>query len=239
LAAPAIATAYQNCLVAHGEGGEHTGTIDQKVRQVITQLADIHFPVTETAAQRIIRMGADPEKVFTVGSTALDTIADTDLTNDRTEPYILVLHHPNTTHPENPKALFEAIRRLDIHVVWVNPNVDAGSKALLKQIHKENVEFVKDLSSEEYAKLLYNCRCAVGNSSSFIKEGGFLGVPAVTVGRRQEGREHGENVIFVDYDREAILEAIATQMRHGKYPQDFRFGDGTAGKKIAEILAKI
>jgi len=235
----AIAAAYLNIPLAHTEGGDVTGTIDERVRHAITKLADIHFPVTELSRQRIIAMGEYPDMVFKVGSTALDSLVGIDLTSNRKEPYIVILHHPNTTRHEDFGELVSTINALDIHKCWVNPNVDPGSKAMLKQIHRQDVEFIKNLPPEEYARLLYNCKCAIGNSSSFIKEGAFLGVPAVLVGGRQEGREHGENVLFVDYDKEKILAAIRLQMAIGRYPKDHRFGDGTAGKRIAEILAKV
>ncbi len=232
----ALTASYMNIPLAHTEGGEITGTIDEKVRHAITKLADIHFPVTELSRQRIIRMGEYPDMVFTVGSTALDTITGIDLSNNRTEPYIVVLHHPNTTKQEDFGKLVGAMNELPIHVVWVNPNTDPGSKAMLKLIHRQNVEFVKNLPPEEFARLLYNCECAVGNSSSFIKEGAYLGVPAVLVGERQGGREHGSNVVFSSYDD------ISTHVRRqiGKrYPRDYRFGDGTAGKQIADILSAV
>jgi len=234
----AMAAAYLNIPLAHTEGGEITGTIDEKVRHCITKLTDIHFPVTELSAKRIIAMGENPDRVFTVGSTALDSLVGLDLTNNRKEPYILVLHHPNTTHPEDITPLIEAVMAIPIKKVWVNPNVDPGSKAMLKQIHRQDVEFVKDLPPEEYARLLKNCEVAVGNSSSFIKEGAFLGVPAVLVGRRQEGREVGGNVVLAKNNAFSIEGSIHYQLC-GRPKPDFCFGDGTAGKKIVEILAGV
>lgn len=236
--APAMAAAYMNIPLAHTEGGDISGTIDQKVRYAITALADIHFPVTEFSAKRIIATGANPDRVFTVGSTALDSLVDLDLTNNRKEPYILVLHHPNTTHPEDITPLIEAVNAIPLKKVWVNPNVDPGSKAMLKIIHRQDVEFVKHLSPEEYARLLYNCQCAVGNSSSFIKEGAFLGVPAVLVGRRQEGREVGGNVVLAQNNAFSIESSIHYQLGNRPNP-DYCFGNGMAGKLVAEILSKI
>ena len=235
----ALAAAYLNTILAHGEGGEITGTIDEKVRHCITKLADVHFPVTELSAKRIIAMGENPDMVFTVGSTALDSFVGLDLTNNRKEPYILVLHHPNTTDPEDIGPLIEAVMAIPIKKVWINPNVDPGSKAMLKQIHKQDVEFIKDLPPEKYARLLKNCEVAVGNSSSFIKEGAFLGVPAVLVGRRQEGREIGRNVIFHNVDSKQIDGCLREALKHDRPKPDYYFGDGTAGQKVAEILSKI
>ena len=234
----AAAAAYQNLTLAHSEGGDLTGSIDNKVRYAISAFADIHFPVTELSAKRIVAMGENPDMVFTVGSTALDSLVGLDLTNTRKEPYILVLHHPNTTHPEDIGPLIEAVMAIPIKKVWVNPNVDPGSKAMLKQIHQQDVEFIKGLPPEEYARLLKNCEVAVGNSSSFIKEGAFLGVPAVLVGRRQEGREVGDNVVLAKNNAFSIESSIHYQLGSRPKP-DYCFGDGTAGKQVAEILSKI
>ena len=238
LSAPAIAAAYQNVKIAHGEGGETTSTIDQKVRYAISTLADIHFPVTELAKQKLIQMGCKPDNVHVVGSTALDTLKDIDLSNNHTEPYIVVLQHPNTTDPEPIEPLIEALKRIPIHKIFINPNVDAGSKAMLRSIHKQDAEFIKNLPPEEYARLIFNARCLVGNSSSFIKEASYFGIPAILVGNRQQGREIGNNVLRVPNETEAIINGIFTQMNYDRKP-DYRFGEGNAAQKIVKILAEV
>jgi UDP-N-acetylglucosamine 2-epimerase len=175
--------------------------------------------------------------VHIVGCTGLDNLVNIDLSNNRDKPYIVILCHPNTTDAEDITALIEAVKQIDIHKVWVNPNVDAGSKAILKQIHKQEVEFVKDLPPEEYARLINNAQCCVGNSSSFIKEGAFLGTPAVIVGERQHNREHGKNVLFAN--NATIAQSIKQQIAHGKYQKDYIFGNGKACEKILEVLNDI
>jgi len=239
--AVAIAAAYQNILLAHTEGGEDTGTIDDKVRYAITALADIHFAVTEKACERLSSLAT---KVYRVGSTSLDQFKDMDLSYDG-EPYILVLQHPDTMCPEPLTPIIEAVKQIPMHKIWVNPNVDAGNKEMLKKIHeladdKDNdVEFVKNLSPQDYYRLLANARCCVGNSSSFIKEGAFLGTPVVLVGGRQQNREIGKNVFRVPNIREYILDAIYAQLTNGKFKPDYIFGDGTASQKIVEILCTL
>lgn len=237
----AIAASYNNIFLAHSECGDVSSSIDDKVRNAVTQLSDLFFPVTELAKERLIRMGCDPSKVFVVGSTALDSLKGIDLSNDRTEPYIVVLHHPNTTDPEPLEPLIKALERISIHAVWVNPNVDAGNKAMLKLIHEQKAEFVKNLPPEEYARLIYNARCLVGNSSSFIKEAGFLGVPAVLVGNRQRGRELGFNVFLAlnNNANEIYNSIILAQRAFRRIPPDYRFGDGAAAQKIVQILSEV
>jgi UDP-hydrolysing UDP-N-acetyl-D-glucosamine 2-epimerase len=231
--AVATAAAYMNIPIAHTEGGEDTGTIDDKVRYAISSLADIHFPVTRLAEERLKKFVKGT--IITVGSTALDTITGIDLWDNRDKPYVVVLHHPNTTDPEDITELIKAVKKLPYHVVWVNPNVDAGNKNMLKQIHKIGIEFVKDLVPEEYARLIFNCKCLIGNTSSGIKEGAYLGVPYVCVGKRQDNREHGDNVLFADYDCDDIVSAFNCISTTPIEPSNM-FGDGTAAQKITEVL---
>lgn len=238
--ATAIAASYANRKLIHSEGGEITGSIDNKIRPAITALADIHFPVSELARENIIRMGKDPDTVFKVGSPALDILKDADLNVNRKMPYLLFLHHPNTTDPENIDPLLEAVMSSPIHKIFINSNTDAGAKALMKKLHKlKDVEMLKNLNPIEYARLLKNCEFAIGNSSSFIKEACFLGTPAILVGTRQRGREVGKNVTLADMDYKSICENVKLVLQKDRPKPDHRFGNGTAGKQIANILAKV
>ena len=126
------------------------------------------------------------------------------------------------------------------------PNSDAGSDDVSKGIRKfreanmhEQFYYHKNFSPEDFARVLNNTICCVGNSSSFIREAVYLGVPSVIVGDRQEGREHGTNVVFARYQSEQIVEQIYAQMTHGRYKPNFLFGQGDAGKKIADKLAEL
>jgi UDP-hydrolysing UDP-N-acetyl-D-glucosamine 2-epimerase len=262
--ATAVAATYMNLPLAHVQGGEVSGSIDESVRHAITKLAHIHFPATKLAAERIIKMGERPETVFQVGDPAIDIVANTSTELDKdnifskyggvgpkinlSEPYLLVVQHSVTT--EYSDALRQinetlgAVRELKIPTIMLWPNPDAGSDGISKGIRvfreKYNPDFMHffiNLPVEEYIRLLCNCACAVGNSSSFIREGSFLGVPAVNIGTRQKGRERGKNVIDVDYNKDEIKQAILKQIEHGKYEPEYIYGDGKAGKRIANILA--
>jgi UDP-hydrolysing UDP-N-acetyl-D-glucosamine 2-epimerase len=232
----ATAASYMNIPILHTEGGEQTGCIDDKVRNAITALADYHCAVTMDATKRLYDLVGKIENIYTTGSPAIDAVLEADLEDDRTEPYMLVLHHPNTTSEESIEPLIDAIAvHNDIKVVWVNPNVDAGSHDMLKKIHKQNVEFQKDLSPSEYYRLLANAKVAIGNSSSFIKEGCFLGVPAVIIGDRQDRREHGDNVVFATNDTAEILLAISRAKKLNP-KLSYKFGTGNAAQKIVEVI---
>jgi UDP-hydrolysing UDP-N-acetyl-D-glucosamine 2-epimerase len=261
--ATAVAASYMNVPLAHTQGGEVTGSIDESVRHAITKLAHVHFPATERAATNIIRMGEDPETVHLTGCPSIDAINSIDLSlpNDMfsryrgvgseldvKKPYVVVLQHPVTTEYgrgfDQINETLKAIAALDMQTVWLWPNVDAGSDDISKglRMHRErhkprNIHFYKNFAVEDYARLVHNCACLVGNSSSALREGVFLGVPAVNIGTRQQGRERVHNVIDVGYEAGEIERAIRIQIQHGRYERSTLFGDGSAGAKIAKVLA--
>jgi len=167
---------------------------------------------------------------------------------DLEQGYLLVVQHPVTTEYKDAFAQINetltAIFELKIPAIWLWPNVDAGSDKVSKGIRmfreKYNpslIHFFKNFSVEDYAKVMHNCKCVVGNSSSAIREGSFLGVPAVNIGTRQRGRERGKNVVDVGYNKEEIKQAILSQLKAGRYPPEYIYGDGKSGKRIAKTLA--
>jgi UDP-hydrolysing UDP-N-acetyl-D-glucosamine 2-epimerase len=261
--ATAVAASYMNIPLAHTQGGEITGSIDESVRHAVSKLAHLHFPATKLAAEYLVRMGECPESVHWVGCPSIDVVAEIDLNLtadlvqqyggvgapiDMRAPYLVVLQHPVTTEYghglDQIRQTLEAVRRTDIQAIWLWPNVDAGSDDISRglRIHRETypqvrIRFFKNFSVEDYARLIKNSACQVGNSSSALREGAFLGVPAVNIGSRQSGREHGGNVINVQYDAGEIEKAIRRQLDHGHYPRSTLFGEGQAGKKIADVLA--
>lgn len=263
--ATAIAASYMNIPLAHTQGGEVTGSIDGSVRHAITKLAHIHFPATERAQDFILRMGEEPDRVFLTGCPAIDLLCDIDLSLpddffvkalgvgapvDMNKPYIVVLQHPVTTEYgegyNQIDATLNAVSRLDMQTVWLWPNIDAGSDQVAKRLRifrESNAEkpfhFYKNFPAEDYARLIKNCACLIGNSSSAIREGAFLGVPAVNIGTRQEGREHAENVRHVPYNADLIEEAARERMMAGSFECSTMFGDGTAGVQIAAALAGV
>jgi len=264
--ATAIAATYMNIPLAHLQGGEVSGNIDEKVRHAITKLANIHFPASEQSRERIIRMGEDPSTVFNCGCPAMDILKNGDLSinNEKMssyggtgrpleweKPYILMVQHPVTTSygqgfDQVQETLYALNKFKKIQKVVLWPNIDAGTDDVSKGIRvfrgmnrEERFHYFRNFSPEDYARVLKNAVCAVGNSSSFIREGCFLGVPAVIVGDRQENREHGENIIFADYHREYISKAVEKHLANGTYSRNMLFGEGDAGVKIADKLTNI
>jgi UDP-hydrolysing UDP-N-acetyl-D-glucosamine 2-epimerase len=259
----ALAATCMNVPIAHLEGGEVSGSIDERIRHAITKLAHLHLPANEEAARRIERMGEDRGRIVVVGTPSLDLLAAVDLADrsplmragggsgdaiDFAGDYLVVSQHPVPTEADSAeKQISEtaaAIASLAMPTVWILPNMDAGGDGVARALADLRtrgigapLRFYPSLSLEPYAVLLRNARCLVGNSSSGIREGAFLGVPAVNLGSRQHGRQRGRNVVDVASDRGAIAAAIRGQIAHGPYASDPVYGDGRSGARIAAALA--
>lgn len=261
----AVAVAFMNIPLAHTMGGEVSGTIDESIRHAITKFAHIHFPASQDAAARIIRLGEEPEHVHMVGCPRIDLVAEilrkrSDSLNDSltssgvgeaidtSKPFVIVSQHPVTTeYGEGQRqitATLEAVRRIGLPAIVLWPNADAGSEDVARGIRKwrekgmdAHMHFYKNLPIDIYVQLLSKAKCLIGNSSSGIREGAFIGTPVVNIGSRQHSRERAHNVIEVDHDVDQIADAIAAQIAHGPYPSDHTYGDGNAGNRIADILA--
>ena len=264
--ATAIAASYLNIPVVHIQGGEVTGSIDEKVRHAITKLSDIHFVSTNKAYERVISMGENPDSVYVTGCPSIDIAKQIDSnspldfnpfekyggvgnTFNTSEDYLIVMQHPITTehYLSNNQTLetLEAITKLNMPTFWFWPNPDAGSAGISKEIrvfreHHEHskIHFVINMSPEDFLKLTISSSCIIGNSSVAIRECYFLGVPAVNLGTRQFGRERGSNVIDSSHDSADIISAVKRQLSRTDITQDNLYGDGTAGEKIASILSE-
>lgn len=256
----AIAASYQNILLAHIQGGEVTGSIDESVRHAITKLSHIHFPCTQKAAQNLIRMGEDPNFVFNVGCPAMDAFTAShgmdlrlpDLTGTgyklgSDEEFNLVVFHPvtttHTTAGAQTQELLSAIEKLPHPTIWLWPNIDAGTDRISKVLRMwrdENpngrIRFIKNLPVDEYNQLLQKAKVLIGNSSSFIREGSYVGAKAILVGDRQNSREIGQNVLLSEPTADRISENYHKICDLHIEPSDL-YGRGNAGEQIAHYLA--
>lgn len=264
--ATAIAASYMNIPLAHVQGGEVTGNIDEKVRHSITKLADYHFVASEEAKERVLRLGEDPDFVFNTGCPSIDLAAEVvqapKLDFDIYEKYggvgskpligkgyYVVMQHPVTNEVESSRRHVEetlyAMNELKEPVLWFWPNVDAGAdgtstgiRSFRERYDLENFHFFKNMEGRDFLKLLYNSKALVGNSSVGIRECAFLGVPVVNIGSRQKRRERGGNVIDVGYDREQIKEAVLQHSQSEREPSSI-YGRGDAGIQIADLLIQL
>ncbi len=256
----AIAAVYQNFCLIHIQGGELTGSIDESARHAITKLAHYHFPSTNKSAENIIQMGESKKCVFPYGCPSADVVFQSrhkvgnlslskgvgpslDLSLD----YLLILFHPVTTEcidaESQMKEILDTVQEIGMQTVIIWPNIDAGADGVSKAIRifrESNPKFMlhafKNFEPEEYISLLNNAACAIGNSSSFIRDASFLGTPIVLVGSRQDGRERSDAVIKVEPIKQELINSVKFQLQNGKYKKSDLYGRVGVSKRIVEKI---
>jgi len=260
--APASVALALRIPIAHIEGGEVSqGAIDDAVRNALTKLAHIHFTSTETARRRVSSMGEEPWRAHHAGAPSLDHLRRSALLDRSalqarlgvalTLPTLLVAWHPVTilrdTNAE-ADALFHALAQAPGQLLFVYPNTDAGSLALIERTKalaaaRPHTHIFINLDPITYWSLLGYVDAMVGNSSSGIMEAASFALPVVNVGMRQQGRERALNVIEAPAEAPAILAAIAQALKPS-FRDSLRamanpYGDGTAAQAIARVLTTV
>lgn len=256
----AIAAAHMNIPVGHVQAGEVSGNVDGQTRHALARYAHVHFAANDDAAERLRRSGEQEFRIHTVGAPQLDELIGEvptpaeelarrfHVSFDR--PLVLLVQHPVTEQVKLAGAQMQetlaALRALELQTLLVYPNNDAGSAELRAKIDEFRGPWLhveRNLARRDYAGLLRASSAIVGNSSSGIIEAPAFGLPAVNVGRRQEGRVQGANVVNVEHDRVAIADAVQRVVEPG-----FRaslngtgspYGDGRASERIVRLLAEI
>lgn len=262
--ATAISASYMNIPLAHIQGGEVTGNIDEKVRHAITKLSDYHFVASDDAMKRVIKLGENPEMVFNTGCPSIDLAAkvrnNTKLDfnpyqkyggvgnkPDLNNGYVVIMQHPVTNEYLESKLHIEETLKATEHIqksiLWFWPNVDAGADGTSSGIRTfreffrpQNIHFFKNMEGEDFLRLLVNADCLIGNSSVGIRECAYLGVPVINIGTRQNKRERGVNVIDVNYVAKEIVDAYLTIQATERPKPSSVYGGGDAGIKISNLL---
>jgi GDP/UDP-N,N'-diacetylbacillosamine 2-epimerase (hydrolysing) len=256
--ATTIAAAHMNIPVAHIQGGEVTGTIDESIRHAMSKFAHIHFPATEDAKNRLIRLGENPDYIFNVGCPSIDTIVQTPEMHkeilekkfniDFSKPTILLIQHPVTTESNESKKqilnTISAVKELGVQALVALPNNDAGSSEIIDEIKNSGLSWYPSLSTNEFVNVYRNIGAIVGNSSSGIHESSTFGVPAVNIGTRQQDRERAPNVIDVGYEKESIKAGIEKALFDAEYRESVKnitnpYGNGKSAKRIVELLKTV
>ena len=261
----AMAAAYLNKTIAHIEGGDVSGSIDESVRHAITKLAHIHFVTNAEAHRRVLAMGEDPRYVFNTGSLDVELASRVDggitsaIVNghgvghaiDVSRPFLMVIHHPVTTEPDNRQHLETTLRvisDLDVQTIWFWPNPDAGTGEMSETLRhfRENhqaasakMRFITNVPADQFIAMLKLTACVIGNSSAGIKECSFLGTPVVNLGGRQQGRLNAENVVHAGYDVDEILRAVRAQIDHGPYAASHIYYRPEASQAMVDLLARV
>jgi len=262
-----LSASYLNIPVVHTQGGEITGSIDERVRHATTKLADYHLVSTEQSVEVVKSLGENEERVFHTGCPSIDLVDDIDSNGrenydpqddydgvgsmvDVEEDYIVVQYHPVPTEYQNEYdktwELIDAVDDLDVQAFWFWPNMDAGTDQVSKAIREfrdqhnpDDIRFYINMRPQDYLTTVNSSACMVGNSSVGIRECSYLGQPSVNIGDRQQNRERADNVIDVDCEAEEIKDAIRTQLRAESYPQSTLYGEGDAGERIRDVLREL
>lgn len=256
--AATIAAAHMNIPVAHIQGGEVTGSIDESIRHAMSKFSHIHFPATEEARKRLIRIGENPNDIYVVGCPSIDVLVNTPYVDkfdlearyslDFSKPFVIMIQHPVTTEVElsleQIKKTIDVIKRMEIQALALLPNNDAGHSKIIDEIKKSGIKWHPSLSTLDFVNLYRNAWALVGNSSSGIHESPTFKIPAVNIGSRQMGRERAANVIDVPNDSDAIEAGIYKALFDERFREFVKtienpYGSGDSAQKIVEILKKV
>jgi len=266
----AIAATYMNIPLAHTMGGEISGTIDESVRHAVTKFSNIHFTATNISKKNVIKLGEDPKYVYNVGCPRIDTVKkvlNTKIENknlnklinsigvgnniDVNKPFVMIMYYPVTSEYGKGETqvinLLNAVNKFDIQKIFFWPNSDAGYEDISRGIRKwreknkdYKTKFIKNLEQKYFYHFLKKTKCLLGNSSSGLREGCYIGVKNICIGTRQNGREIGKNTIMIKSDYKSIYNSLKNVLdSKKKFKKDYRYGKGNSGKKIVNILEKI
>lgn len=258
--ASTTAASLMNFPIAHIQGGEVTGTIDESIRHAVTKLSHIHFPATDDAAQRIIMMGENKDLVFNTGCPYIDEIQQVELITreelackydlDVKKNFVIFTQHSVTTEFKESsyqvEQTIEAIKGFsDIQVVCFFSNTDAGGKEIIKKIKDQhNFKVIPNMLSKDFLSLMSHSSLMIGNSSAGIREAPSFKLPVINIGSRQNGRLRASNVIDVDHDTKQIKDAINKVFSDQEFRDSLKnlknpYGDGTAAKRIVDVLSSV
>jgi UDP-N-acetylglucosamine 2-epimerase (hydrolysing) len=250
--AGAIAGALNNVRVAHIEGGEFSGTIDELLRHAITKLSHLHFVANQSASQIVQQLGEDSSTIFIIGSPEIDIMLSPDLPSiDSVKQhyevpfaeYAILLFHSVTTEKErlanDISEVVESAKRSGDQFVVIYPNNDAGSDVIFREyeglVNNRSFRLIPSMRFEAFQTLLKNANYILGNSSSGVREAPVHGTPSINVGSRQSGRASDTLIINVPPDVKSISQAIANTATMKRIPT-LSFGDGKAAERFLEAL---
>ena len=266
--ATAISASYMNIPLAHTMGGEVSGTIDESVRHAVTKFSNIHFAATKIAKKNILRMGENKNYVFNVGCPRIDEVKKIlkkepaklqEIINsfgvgenlNLKKPFITIMNHPVTTEygsgEKEISKILKIINKIDIQKIVFWPNPDAGSEDISRGIRKwrekfgdRKTRYFKNLEQKYFYHILNKTECLIGNSSSGIREGCFIGVKNICIGSRQLGREIGKNTFMIKNNEKTLISLLNKILKSKTEKiKDYRYGDGYAAERIVKILKNI
>ena len=242
-----------NILIAHIEGGEVSGTVDESLRHSTTKLSHIHFTSNVKAKNVLRRMGEIKKNIYVIGSPEVDIMLKKNLPtlnemqnryNIKFNKYLILLFHPVTTLKKKDvehqcRQLFEAIKKSLKNFIIIYPNNDTFSEIIFKYInkfrYKSNFKILPSMKFEYFQTLLKHSECIIGNSSAGIREAPVYGVKTINLGNRQKNRTDNKSIVNLDFKKKLILKELK-KIRKIKNKKVFDFGLGNSGKKFIKIL---
>jgi len=251
-----VAGAHMNIPVAHIQGGEVSGTIDESIRHATSKFSNFHFTANKETKNRLIKLGEIPKNIFPVGCPSIDALLSEKLINkklikkkfkiDLDKNFLVVIQHPVTSEQDTLSQInktLSVIKNSKMQHLVVFPNNDSGSKKILQEIKKTNLNYVPTLTLSEYRTLLSGKMILLGNSSSGIHEAASFKVPVINIGSRQSGRFKPTNVLNVNYSKKEIAKAIK-QVKSQNFYKKIKniknpYGDGKSAIKIIKIIKKL
>ena len=258
--ATAQSVALMNIPIAHIQGGEVTGTIDESIRHAVTKLSHIHFTATSNDAKRIMKMGENPRYIYSVGCPYIDIIKRTqyrskealslDYGFDAKKSLVLFTQHPVTTeYGQGVHQIMETIKALqnfpELQIVAPYSNADAGGREIIETM-KRHAQFhiFPNIKDTDYLSLMKNATFMIGNSSAGIREAPSFQLPVINIGNRQNGRLRAANIIDVHHDAKAISSAINKVLKDEDFINRLKsiknyYGDGNSAKRIVDVLEKV
>ncbi len=250
--AATIVGVLNNILVAHIEGGEVSGTIDESIRHSISKMAHYHFVANSKAKNRLLQLGEEEKNIHIIGSPNIDVIKNNNYSieeikkyyNIEYEKYAICMYHPVTTEVDNTenkiKNIVNAILESDKNFIVVKPNNDHGFRIIeneYKRLAKcKRVKIFPSIRFEYYLELLKNAEFILGNSSSGIHEAPLIGIPTINIGTRQKGRFDYISIINVEEDKKQILSAINSIDKYKNFEKTEIFGQGNSSESFINIL---
>lgn len=253
--AGAIVGSLNNIFVAHIEGGELSGTVDELIRHSVSKLSHIHFVSNDEAAKRLQQMGEIPESIFEIGSPDIDIMFSEDLPDLNIvgkyydinfEKYAIVMFHPVTTEINQmqsyAKTFVKSLLEDNHNYVVIYPNNDLGSQFIIEEYQKlkdhSRFRIFPSLRFEYFLTLLKNSQFIIGNSSAGIREAPYYGIPIINIGTRQQNRAVHAAIINVDYELDAIQQALSIIDSHTVQISNPDFGKGNSTGLFLEYLQK-
>lgn len=256
--AATVAGAHMNIPVAHIQGGEVSGNIDESLRHATSKFSHFHFTANLETKKRLIKMGEISKNIYAVGCPSIDALMQEKDTSKKTiikkfginveKKFLLIIQHPVTSElnyvQKQIRETVSAISKFKLSSIFVFPNNDAGSSKIIKIIEKKKLNCARTLNLSEYKTLLKNCSVLIGNSSSGIHEALSFFKPVINIGTRQQGRFKPKNIINVGYNSKQIFKTIVKCINDLNFLNKVKklknpYGDGKSSEKIIKIIKKL